>query len=457
MQKKRKGSCMADNMELEQEIISLAKKGLLAKDICKQLYVGGRKVQKTLEGLNDPTSPLYNPTDFNTAVFMKEMQNETIKTIDKDLLHHVIVLIEKGFTFFEIAIFLQIPEQEIRELLKSLKKETCPFYDLEQYWHIKALEQQNRQRDARKSFRRLEVFETLRPGGIEWQSLTKDLIIKQYEIYKRGKQLVQKVLTSDQNLTDEELGAQLGMRRKAVYDFFHDQMAIPYFSLLVDKETKQKILQKREERRKECVENYQFRASKHCNHTVYERLHSQKKFWINFLLTFQLSFHDFASIIKVEESEDTRKDIEYLASSLGERVYRATNYNFSIQLPSEAKQMSAKNYLKQVMAAKQAQKNEEYLRLLDLISDKEYLQIAKSKQSFSQLTEEEIRIVIKHRLKYALPASAIPYNSQKLIEAVPEDLKEEYEALRIYIVRTRGETKIPDQKRNRSRVKYWRS
>ena len=114
---------MAVYEDERREVYRLALEGKSDEELAEIFRREKGQINKWINELKVPRSPIYNLALYNQIIFER---NALRGIVDKDLLEEIIELLNKNFTFVEVAILLNSTEKEVQKTrsgnFKAVKK-----------------------------------------------------------------------------------------------------------------------------------------------------------------------------------------------------------------------------------------------------------------------------------------------------------------------------------------------
>lgn len=422
---------MAVYEDERREVYRLALEGKSDEELAEIFRREKGQINKWINELKVPSSPIYNLALYNQIIFER---NALRGIVDKDLLEEIIELLNKNFTFVEVAILLNSTEKEVQKIIKVLNMKSSPFYDPELYKNLMTKNTQNMRKKEEEIFHK---FQKVVNEGIDLHFISDSELVKKFYRRQNVRRIVELLVQSDFQATDQFLAKNCGVSPSFVESTLNDRDEEHLIRLLFGDELVVRIKQARQEKAYKNRNAYKkdYRLVQEKPDEQKERVNTIEnniQFWFKILFTFKLSLQQFGELVQVTDLDLLSKMLFVEAKNMNKYYINALHYLFGYSSSDKNSEnlKKAKNYLLWLSEAKKKDPMR-YKNLLEYINDKEYKDIVKKHayNSGMTLSDEEVEKIIKYRLKYALPEKAIPFNWKYIKPRCPEYLLDELEEL----------------------------
>lgn len=422
---------MTIDEKIKKEVYRLALEGKSDQEISEIYRREKNQINKWINDLKVPSSPVYNLALYNQIIFER---NALRGIVDKDLLEEIIELLNRNFTFVEVAILLNSTEKEVQKIIKVLNMKSSPFYDPELYKNLMTKNTQNMRKKEEEIFHK---FQKVVNEGIDLHFISDSELVKKFYRRQNVRRIVELLVQSNFQATDQFLAKSCGVSPFFVEKTLNDRDDEHLIRLLYGEELVAKIKQARHDKayinRNAYKKDYRLVQEK--SDEQKERVNTIEnniQFWFKILFTFKLSLQQFGELVQVTDLDLLSKMLFVEAKNTNKYYINALKYLFGYTSNDKNTEnlKKAKNYLLWLSEAKKKDPMR-YRNLLEYINDKEYKDIVK-KHAYNlgmTLSDEEVEKIIKYRLKYALPQKVIPFNWAYIKPRCPEYLLDELEEL----------------------------
>ncbi len=390
--------------EYNNEIFNSALNGEKIKDIAAKNYICEAGIFNKFKNLLNQNNSNYNP---QLAYEIMLNRNINSKLIDKDELDEIVKMIFEGYMLIEIAFLKKISIENIHKLLNNYNKVTSPYYNPELYNKINNILTKPININDTKLLKRLYELEKL---GANLDDYPKIPLIKHYNKLKRCYLMIEDLL-NDNFISFKQLHEKYHLKTDTLSSIIKEEDEIKFLNTCVDPITKQKIKLKYEQRKLQLehyaivIENKDEEKDKF--YLVYKNIN----FWILFIISFKLSIYDFANFLNI-------KDVKKLYNIIFDRVKELDGkyinaFGFINEKVSKENILEAKRFYQKYLLMKKIDNNKA-TKMLDILKDKEFYDLVKSKKKIKDMTVEERLIICNYWVKYAIPIQKMPYSINEL-------------------------------------------
>ena len=389
--------------ECNKKIYELALNGEKIKDIAIKLNLSETFILNRLKDLENKDNPNYNPS----LAFKIMMKKNISNPIDKDELDEIVKMIFDGLMLIEIAFKKNITVKDINKLLSTYTIKTNPYYNPNLYTKINQKLAKTMNLDDLTLFKRLRDLERL---GANLNNYPKIAIVKRYESLKRCYQMMEDFL-NDNYESLRQLHTKYHLSTDTLAIIIREEDNVKFLATCVDPITKEKILLKYQKRKLEMehptIEYQNKDEDKDKLYLVYKNLN----FWILFMIHFKLSIYDIASLLNIKNTKKLYNVFFERVQELDSKYVNAFGY-INEKINSE-NVLEAKRFYQKYSLMKKVNK-EQALKMLDILKDKDFNTLVKSKKKIKDMSREERLIICNYWLKYAMPIYKLPYSENDL-------------------------------------------
>ena len=382
----------------DKEIFELALLGISYPKIARFLNIPENTVYRAINSLSDKKNANYNIILHSSIMTEQALANK--KIVDYDLLEDIVNYINKGYSYLEIAVKLGLnSEEEVKKILKNLNENS---ESRREYVNINNTYKSKIENSLFAVYKRLDK---LVEDGVDLSTYNSSLY-KNYKKYKIRKDLLYTFINYDTTFT--ELASIYNINSKILYEYLTNkdgfaEKVLSKNNVKIFYDKAKKALE--EKKQLDCKKAPVFgRYNKVNNKSLEEsfaRIYANLDYYIKMILTFKLSFEEFACFAKVEPS----KELYDWFLKKANYEYKAVKYNFddnNRSIDDFSHYELAKQFDRNFSLAcfmKDYKKQKEYMKLLD---DYEFKKIISLGKSTAQLSQEEKNVIFEYRLKYAL-------------------------------------------------------
>ena len=390
-------------MEEYKEIFKLALNGMKIKDIAKQFNLCESSIINRLKTLENTKSPNYDP-----KLAYEIMMNRSIcNFVDKDELDEIVKMIFDGYMLIEIAFSKNVTILDINKLLNTYTIRTNPYYNPDLFKKINQRLAKTMSLDDLILFKRLRNLEKL---GANLSDYPKIALIKRYEKLKRCYQMIEDFL-SDNFTSLKDLQEKNHLNTDTLALIIREEDSIKFLTNCVDPITKEKILLKYQKQKLEIERPAIIYKNQDEDKEKFYIVYKNINFWILFMIHFKLSVYDIANLLNI-------KDVKKLYNVLFERVKELdakyiNAFGYINEKTNIYNVLEAKRFYQKYSLMKKVNK-EQALKMLDVLKDKDFYTLVKSKKKIKDMSIEERLIICNYWLKYAMPIHKLPYNVNDL-------------------------------------------
>lgn len=413
---------------LREKVYDLAaKERKTDQEIAELLNLERGRVNKWINELKEPSSEFYNLALYNQILFER---NYLKGFVDKDFLEDIAKLSFQGMTFIEIAALFGTTENTILKVLASYNNKNSSIYNPKLYKKILLSNSKNMEISEKEIFKK---FNGLIHNGVNLNKISSSSIVKKFYRQQNARRVIETLLKSDFTATDQYIATTCGVSSSFVSEILrgHDDDRLGY--ALFGEEVMQLIKQKRFERtetnrQQSCLNIASNNPLSHDEQVKLSTISQNINFWLRILFSFRLTLEEFGEIVHFTNLQ-ALSGILYNAAECQSIYYQnALNHLFSTSVTSDKEQRvkAVQAYLLKLQLAKTSNPVE-YKKLLEQINDHEYKNLVKKHMNgtVKNLTDYDIQVILKYRLKYALPVRAIPFNNEVLHRRCPDSLKQQ--------------------------------
>ena len=333
-------------------------------------------------------------------------------------------------TFIEIAALFGTTENTILKVLASYNNKNSSIYNPKLYKKILLSNSKNMEISEKEIFKK---FNGLIHNGVNLNKISSSSIVKKFYRQQNARRVIETLLKSDFTATDQYIATTCGVSSSFVSEILrgHDDDRLGY--ALFGEEVMQLIKQKRFERtetnrQQSCLNIASNNPLSHDEQVKLSTISQNINFWLRILFSFRLTLEEFGEIVHFTNLQ-ALSGILYNAAECQSIYYQnALNHLFSTSVTSDKEQRvkAVQAYLLKLQLAKTSNPVE-YKKLLEQINDHEYKNLVKKHMNgtVKNLTDYDIQVILKYRLKYALPVRAIPFNNEVLHRRCPDSLKQQ--------------------------------
>ena len=204
----------------QKQILKLALQGYNYPEITQQLNIYGEIVEYFINQLNNPDSRYYSPDLYQKIKMEQHLRNNGI--IDFDKIEEIQLLLSQGYCLFEIALYYQTTEENLRKRLYALKKHGYITEDT--YNHIKEKDKKIQKNSWFDIFTRLELIEK---EGYDFKEYYHTSIYNRYIRYKTYRSIIWKFAINKK--TEEELAIQFHYSKDSVKNVLKNKEYLKLF------------------------------------------------------------------------------------------------------------------------------------------------------------------------------------------------------------------------------------
>lgn len=418
---------MRRNFEEREKAYKLALEGKTDQQIADILYTNRRSINEWINDLNNPRLDDYNIELYNQILFRRNALHDIV---DKDTLNEIIELLYHDFTLIEIACLFNQTESDIKKQLQVYNMKSSSFYDPEFYTKLILKNSENTEKNEQKLFER---FNKLTKEGVNLKDISKAKIVKKFYRRLNARRIINSLIDSNYQASDAFLAKKCGVNEEFVTKLLqgNDQEKLGYvlFSKEIMEHIKEIRLQRHEKNRQHLKINVtNNNGLSHDDKVKISEINREMSFWFRIIFSFRLTLKEFGEIVQFSNLEALSKILYQSAANLNNYYVNALNYLFSSSSIGKDNERIKKvqEYLAKLQKTRENNPME-YKKLLEQINDQEYKNLVKkhSVNKAESLSDEDIRVVLEYRLKYALPTRALPFKNDLLHRRCPEDLKEQ--------------------------------
>lgn len=418
---------MRRNFEEREKAYKLALEGKTDQQIADILYTNRRSINEWINDLNNPRLDDYNIELYNQILFRRNALHDIV---DKDTLNEIIELLYHDFTLIEIACLFNQTESDIKKQLQVYNMKSSSFYDPEFYTKLILKNSENTEKNEQKLFER---FNKLTKEGVNLKDISKAKIVKKFYRRLNARRIINSLIDSNYQASDAFLAKKCGVNEEFVTKLLqgNDQEKLGYvlFSKEIMEHIKEIRLQRHEKNRQHLKINVtNNNGLSHDDKVKISEINREMSFWFRIIFSFRLTLKEFGEIVQFSNLEALSKMLYQSAANLNNYYVNALNYLFSSSSIGKDNERIKKvqEYLAKLQKTRENNPME-YKKLLEQINDQEYKNLVKkhSVNKAESLSDEDIRVVLEYRLKYALPTRALPFKNDLLHRRCPEDLKEQ--------------------------------
>ena len=387
-------------MEKISEIKEWMQNGYSYRKIAEKCNTSDFKIRKALNELTKEEQ--------DKLLFYQNINSQAFA--NKDLLDEVITLGRRGYTNLEIGIILGIPDKLVCQTLKELKRSGGAYQDNNLYKLIK--ERQQKTLDKGNDYlkeRILLLIKEYHMNLIDLENISRNLIVKNI-IRNQIKELLKNDYLNDfLPKSYMECAVRYHINYINIERFFLDAFC---FSK-VEEEKAIRIVAR------DLIKND---TKEKKNDIINDKL-----FWLLLILHFRLSLEDVGKLLGSKDIKGLHDMIIKEANLNG--LGNALKFLWGNNEPSHYG--SAFFYLQEVKKAKINSDKKRLSELYAKITDEEYFKLINEKEEngLQSYTDEEVMIITKHIIKYALPTRKYPFREETLRRRCSKDLTEVLENL----------------------------
>lgn len=410
----------------DRTIIEEALLGVSYAEIARKYNLPYYNIPKIINSLKCPTSSNYDIALYSAIMMEQSLAN--IQIIDYDLQNSVTNYIKAGYSFLEIAILLDSTEENVKNIFSSLKRnpETKDEYNT-----LKNIYTSKVEKNMYTVFKRLVKLEE---QGINIEQYSNSKTYKEYCKYKKRKDLLYTFINYDTTLENLANVYNVDYKTLCLYlkneDLFAEQVMNPLLvKKFYNKANYVLTMEKEETPIKQNTFHNSDIPSKGLN-----RLYPNLNYYFKIILTFKLSFEEFAYFVHLEPSKYL---YDFIINNCKPLEKWAIRYNFddnSRPTTDFSHYEQAKKFDHEYAIA--CLKNDAQVKdsCLKILNDYEFKKIIAQRKNGNKLTEEQKRTIFLYRLKYALSFNKLKDISGYNLDGwkVPAELLEETEKLNAY-------------------------
>ena len=420
--------------EQQKQILKLALQGYNYPEITQQLNIYGEIVEYFITQLRNPASRYYNP-DLYKKIKMEQYLRK-YGTIDFDKIEEIQLLLTQGYCLFEIALYYQTTEENLKKRLYALKKHS---YITENTYNL--IKEKDKKIQKNSWFDIFTILELIEKEGYDFKEHYHTGIYNRYVRYKTYRSIIWEFAINRK--TEEEIAIQFHYTKDSVKNILKNKEHLKLFPVEEQDIIQQEILARqieisieKKQGQKRINEALYGPKTTHINMKLYQ-IEVNKDYYFKLITTFRLTIEDFSKMIGIDFLQ---KELYYhLLKMMGSEVRRnALHYVFecySIYYPDtdERRLKEAKAFDKRLKLAQLMNDQTTAKELLDYLNDAKYTAVFQKRIFQKKLTAEEWEIVFQYRFKYAIPYRKMNIDTRIIKKYLPSKYRHENEILNNFL------------------------
>ena len=281
----------------QKQILKLALQGYNYPEITQQLNIYGEIVEYFITQLRNPDSRYYNPDLYQKIKMEQHLRNNG--TIDFDKIEEIQLLLSQGYCLFEIALYYQTTEENLRKRLYTLKKHGYITEDT--YNHIKEKDKKIQKNSWLDIFTRLELIEK---EGYDFKEHYHTSIYNRYIRYKTYRTIVWEFAMNQAEI--DTIASQTNYSTTSVKEILRNEEYLNLFPLEERANIKQ-ALSNSFQKLSEKTQNVQSRinvrlydSSTRMLNIKLKQIELNKDYYFKLIVTFRLSLTEFSKLTGLE-------------------------------------------------------------------------------------------------------------------------------------------------------------
>ena len=416
--------------EQQKQILKLALQGYNYPEITQQLNIYGEIVEYFITQLHNPASHYYNPDLYKKIKMEQHLRNNG--TIDFDKIEEIQLLLSQGYCLFEIALYYQTTEENLRKRLYTLKKHGYITEDT--YNHIKEKDKKIQKNSWFDIFARLELIEK---EGYDFKEYYHTSIYNRYIRYKTYRTIVWEFAMNQAEI--DTIASQTNYSTTSVKEILRNEEYLNLFPLEERANIKQ-ALSNSFQKLSEKTQNVQSRinvrlydSSTRMLNIKLKQIELNKDYYFKLIVTFRLSLTEFSKLTGLEFYPKLlyKNFMTMITSKTKANALRYVFDCYSYTYPDEDEKRleEARAFDKKLKLAQFTKDKNVEIELLNILNDKKYREVYQKRVALQPLSLEDWAEIFKYRIKYALSYIAIGIEQHEITEYLPKECEQENKVL----------------------------